>query len=252
MKKSTYIILTILLVLLVTQVACGNLGNIELPKLVRGLGDVATERRSVSDFNKIVLNGAGDMTIIQGSVEALEIEAEDNIIDNITSEVQNGTLEIGYDADSWADRILPTKTIKYTITVKELEKVVINGAVQLKNEKLDAERFELSINGAGQFTFDFLTAKELEVEIAGGASVEMVGAVERQDVVINGAGNYDAENLVTKDTEITFNGAGNASVWATDTLDMTINGAGNIDYYGLPQVSQSITGLGNITHKGDK
>jgi len=252
MKKSVIVTIIIAITLLFTQLACANLGNIELPKLTTGSGTIATDTRSVKDFDQIELNGAGEMIIIQGSTEALVIEAEDNIIDNITSEVVNGRLEIGYDADSWLDRILPTRPIKYTITVKELERLEINGAVQLKNDMLNVESFELIINGAGQFDFDFLTAEYLEVDISGGASVKMAGAVEDQDVVINGAGNYDAEDLATKNTEITFNGAGNASVWATDTLDMNINGAGNIDYYGTPQVSQSITGLGNISHKGDK
>lgn len=252
MKKSSIVVALVILALMLTQLACGININLPFPTLTHGSGNVISETRPVSDFERIEVDGAGEVTIIQGTSEGLVIEAEDNILPNITSEVRNGTLEIGYEKESWKDSIIPSKTIKYTITVIDLEKITINGAVQLKNASLETDSFDLKVNGAGEFKFEAIKVDELVVDISGGASVNFAGTSTSQEVVINGAGNYEAEDLLSTDTEITFNGAGNASVWATGSLDMEINGAGNIDYYGLPQVTQKITGLGNITHKGDK
>lgn len=252
MRKSRTIGFLIALSLIFTQLACGLDLNLPIPTLMRGSGNVVTEQRDVSGYKKIILNGAGDLTLLQGSSETLILEAEDNILPLITSEVKNGTLELGYVSDSWKDRIIPTKGIKYILTVIDLEEFTVNGGVKLENNKFEAPEFKLIVNGVGDFNFDSFNAASLEVEISGGASVKIAGEVGSQEVVINGAGNYSAADLKTRQTKIVFNGAGSAVVWATEFLDMKIDGAGSIDYYGTPQVTQNITGLGNITHKGDK
>ncbi len=251
MKKSTLISLIVLLTLLLTQLACSQT-TIPVPTLTRGSGSLVSEERPVSGFDSITINGAGEVVINQGTTESLKIEAEDNIISNITSEVEDGTLVIGYDKELWDKKILPSKTMRYFITVIDLVKVTINGAAELNNDSLKTGSFDLKINGAGDLEFNNLVADQLTVEIAGGAGLKAVGEVTSQVVVINGAGFYRADELKSSQAEITFNGAGSAFVWATDTLKMTINGAGTINYFGSPQVTQTIIGLGSIKHMEDK
>ena len=60
-----------------------------------GSGNVVSESRNVSGFTKIDLSGAGEVTIDQNGTEALTIEAEDNLMSKVTSEVGDGTLRLG-------------------------------------------------------------------------------------------------------------------------------------------------------------
>ena len=62
---------------------------------VRGSGDVVTETRAVSGFDQVSLSGQGELIVTQGDQESLEIEAEDNIIAVIETEVRGNTLYIG-------------------------------------------------------------------------------------------------------------------------------------------------------------
>lgn len=250
MKKLT-ITGIIILISLMLLTACEQL-NIKLPDITRGSGKVVTEKREVESFNKVIINGAGEVTIKQGDKVSLKIDAEDNIITYITSEVKNNTLIIGYESNLWQDKILPTKVIKYTISVVDLKSLTINGAVDLSNECLSGDNFEVNINGAGKFEFEALTLDDLIVEIAGGASVKVVGEAVSQRVTISGAGTYNGEDFKTQTTEFDFNGAGEAKIWATETLEMSIGGAGSIKYWGSPQVTQKITGIGSITSMGEK
>jgi len=217
--------------------------ELDLPKIERGSGIMSQEERQVSAFEKIILNGAGEVTLIQGQKEALLIEAEDNILPKLTSEVEDETLTLGYDSISWKDAIIPTRTIKYTITVQDLKRITVNGAVTLSSDALQGENFELEINGAGDFVFEELALQELSIEIAGGASVRTKGEASVQNVVINGAGSYNAEDLKSLRTIVIFNGAGEVRVWVAETLDVTINGAGSVSYYGnqsLPKASMAL------------
>ena len=45
-------------------------------------------------------------------------------------------------------------------------------------------------------------------------------------------------------------GAGDATVWAVDSLAVTLSGVGNVSYWGDPQVEQTITGVGVINWLG--
>ena len=225
--------------------------ELDLPKIERGSGIIGQEARQVLAFDKIILNGGGEVTLIQGQKEALLIEAEDNILPKLTSEVEDGTLTLGYDTISWKDAIIPTRTIKYTITVQNLERFTVNGAIALSNAKLQGEEFELKINGAGDFVFEQILVQALNIEIAGGASVRTKGEASMQNVLVNGAGSYNGEGLKSLASTVVFNGAGDVRLWVLNTLDVTINGAGSVSYYGSPVVTQSINGFGSVKHLGE-
>ena len=63
--------------------------------VVRGSGDVVEEVREVSGFTGVaLLEGIGELTIKGGETESLRIEAEDNLMPYLETEVRKGTLEI--------------------------------------------------------------------------------------------------------------------------------------------------------------
>ena len=65
---------------------------------VRGSGDLVTESRQVSDFDRVALSGSGQVVITQGAEEGLSVEADDNLMQYVRTEVSGRTLELGLDA----------------------------------------------------------------------------------------------------------------------------------------------------------
>ena len=250
MRKSKTFSIIILIITALIISACGM--KIDLPGIVRGSGNVITEERSVSGFEYIDFNGAGEIFIEQGSEEKLVIEAEDNILPKITNKVENSVLTLGLDTKITDEQVIPTKKMVFRLTVITLSGLNINGAATLNVKQLFAGDFEFNVNGTGNATFEDFQAEKLTVEIDGGGNVTFKGLVPEQVVVINGAGDYNAGDLQTGDTSITFNGAGKSTVWVLDDLTIEINGAGSVDYYGDPHVTQSITGLGSVKPMGNK
>jgi len=250
MKKMTYLSAISYLIIGLMLSACGL--KLDLPDVVRGSGNVISEERSVSGFEYIDFNGAGEIFIEQGSEEKLVIEAEDNILPKITNKVENSVLTLGIDTKITDEQVIPTKKMVYRLTVITLSGLNINGAATLNVKQLFAGDFKFNVNGTGNATFEDFRAEKLTVEIDGGANVTFKGLVTQQIVVINGAGGYNAGDLQTGNTSITFNGAGKSTVWALDDLTIAINGAGSVEYYGDPHVTQSITGLGNVKPLGNK
>ena len=81
-----------------------------------------------SDFSALVASGSGDVVVVQGDTEGLVVEAEDNLMALIGSEVDNGTLRLGFTPTLSTVSILRTRPIRYLLTVKSLESVSLNGS----------------------------------------------------------------------------------------------------------------------------
>jgi hypothetical protein len=195
-----------------------------------GSGVLVTEQRDVSGFDRVSFEGFGTLIITHGSKESLTIEAEDNILPRIETNVRGGTLEIGFDTDRWLDIVRPTKSITYTLTVITLDGIALSGAGSIEASGIDAERFDVELSGAG--------------------SIELSGFAATQEINVSGAGSYDSGEIKSEHIDVNISGAGNATVWATESLDVNISGVGNVSYYGHPQVRESVSGLGNLKALG--
>ncbi|MCJ7623535.1 MAG: DUF2807 domain-containing protein [Anaerolineaceae bacterium] len=248
MQKRIYVITALFIASLLLS-ACGiGFGR----RVIRGSGDVVSETREVSGFDRVRIEGAGELYLTQGETEALSIEAEDNIITEITSKVENNVLIIGFEDKLFEDRVIPTEPIKFYLTVIALEELNISGAARVVSKSLNSEKFELDISGAADINIDSLTADSLDVNFSGGAECDLSGEVSDLTLIVNGAGSFDASDLESTNSDITINGAAEVSLWVTEELDISINGAGSVRYYGNPQVSQNIEGIGSVRSLGEK
>ena len=248
MKSKKFFFISALLLLSVTLIAC----SIPVIKVVKGSGTLATETREVGNFDAIQLDGAGKLVITQGETNALQIEAEDNILPDLKSTVEGSTLVLGFQDKIWQKTLLPTETITYSLVVTDLTAITFNGAGDLDMNLLDTDSLTITVNGAGQVKIANLTANSLSIQINGTGNVSVSGEATSQDINISGAGTVQNGDLKTAETAITANGLGVATVWVTDTLEVTFNGGGTLNYYGEPSVVQNINGAADISHLGNK
>jgi len=220
--------------------------------VVTGSGKSINQQRSVSGFTNVVFGGLGELTLVQGSTEGLKIDAEDNIMERIRTEVKNGTLTIGFDRENWQDMVRPTKTIKYTLTYKNLASLELTGAGNAVAESLKSTNLSLKITGAGDIKIQKLEATSVVSVLGGAGNFDLSGKVTRQEVTLSGVGNYGAGNLESLTAKVTLTGASGGTVWAKDALEVTITGAGSVGYYGTPKITKTITGLGVLNSLGSK
>jgi hypothetical protein len=176
------------------------------------------------------------------------VEAEDNLMPLIDTKVNAGLLEI-----SEKGRVEPTKPIRFTLTVSQLNKVVSTGAGSVHCAKFSSPGLlDLRVEGAGAVVFSQLECASVKVVLSGAGDVKLQGRTRNQNVEISGAANYIADDLRTQVTKLVIDGAGDAKVWALGELDVAINGVGSVDYYGLPKVTKEVNGAGSLRSLGDK
>ena len=210
------------------------------------------EVRPVENFSKVHFKDFGTLTLSQGDQEALTIEAEEEVLAELTSEVKNGTLILGIGEDWW-DRLGKWITsvfsgeqhsVLYHLTVKNLDELNISGNCQLNCDSLVSEDLSIKVSGLGDLTFKHLDCSHLDVRISGRGEFSAAGRADRQQVRISGSGEYLAGNLASQTLRLVISGQGNATVRVAENLDITISGLGQVNYYGRPKLRQVISGLG--------
>lgn len=188
-----------------------------------GSGALRTETRSVSGFSTVELTGIGDVLIQQTGTESLSVQAEDNLLPDLTSEVSDGTLRLGTKSGV---NLRPTKPITYRLTVKDLT--------------------GLRVSGSGNQHATSIATPTLTVDISGSGDITAGGSADTQAVTISGSGNYNAAALASKNAAIRLLGSGDATLNVTATLHTELSGSGNITYSGTPEITTDNTGSGEL------
>jgi len=228
----------VLLAVLLLTAGCSGL------RTVRGTGDMTSEEREVGDFSAVDLAGIGTVSVEFGDETALRIEAEENLLPYLESEVEGNTLTLGIREGVNA---LPTQGIFYYLTVRDLEEITVSGLGNMDVPRLEGTTTAVNITGGGDINIEELSAKNLTVEISGLGDLTIAGGeVADQNVTITGGGNYNARELASEAANITITGLGSAAVWTRDALNASISGGGSVRYVGRPQVTKNITGLGEV------
>jgi hypothetical protein len=229
----------------------GSEGDMFIGPGERGSGNVISQMREVSGFDAIRLEYPAQVLIQQGGSESVKIEAEDNLLPNLKTEVRSGRLEIFYRREG-GKHVNPTKTVKITIVVKDLKDVDFSSAGELVIEKLKTDNLDVSLSGAGNLKLNDIQVKGLGVSLSGAGSMSASGTADNLDVSISGLGDFKGGDLHSQDARASISGAGSATLWVDNDLTAQISGAGSVSYYGSASVTRQISGVGDVKKLGDK
>lgn len=209
-----------------------------------------SETRSVGDFTRIELRFRGELRLTQQDAPSLVVEADEELLPQLHSELQGDTLVLSFGGD-WLGRIASGlralgEIPVYSIGVRELHGVRLSGQGRLKAGAIRAERLELVSSGAGNVQIASLEAGSLSVHISGRGSFELAGRVREQAVFISGSGDYRARELSSERATVHISGHGHATLAVATSLGVTISGYGRVAFAGDPAVTQTVTGSGRV------
>ena len=217
----------------------------------RGSGKLVTEIRDVHDFSSIRLSYPAQVIINQGQTESLTIQAEDNVAAEIDTHVVNGVLEID-DINGHRLPVSPTKPVKVTIAVKDLNELDFETAGDVKFTGLTTDHLKLMMAGAGALTLDNVQLKTMDCNLAGVGSVQASGTADTINVHVQGLGSFNGSELHSQAATVNLDGMGSATVWADKSLIANVSGMGSVNYYGDARVTRTVDGLGSIKNLGKK
>ena len=148
-----------------------------------------TETRPVEDFHAISLDGVGTLNFAQDDVTTLTVEAEEDALPLISTEVEDGVLHI---RTEWkTSKVISYKHPPvYTITSPTLDGLDLRGAGRAVLGRLKSDQLAINVDGAGDVRLTNHNLGACRIEIAGAGNVKAAGTAKTQDIVILGTGNF--------------------------------------------------------------
>jgi hypothetical protein len=213
---------------------------------VVGSGVAKTEARTVSDFDAIETSGSMDLSIRQAAKEALEVQADDNLLPLIETVVESRTLKIRFKRGESISHRTP---VKVKIDVVRLNAVSSSGSGDVAVDGLKTPALKIALSGSSDAQVKDLTTDSFELKISGSSDVRGAGSAKQVKLSISGSGDAKLGDLVADDVQIRIAGSGDADVTANKTLDVSIAGSGDVKYGGNPALKSSTAGSGTIRRR---
>jgi hypothetical protein len=214
---------TVAIAALATLVAgCTSLGVPDHFNGVRGEGPLVDETREVQPFTAIEAGGGIHLEVTVGATQSVRLEAQENILDILLTDIEGGTLVIG-SRDSYST----SRQITATISMESLDGLELSGGAVGEVQGVDADALDLTVSGGAELTVAGVAA-ELRLDDTGGAKAHLNG-LQIGDARITCSGGASAELNVSG--TLRGEASGGAAVRVNDdaTLDVDVSGGASLE-----------------------
>lgn len=209
MKKIGFIVFIAALFVGLTSALNCSVGSFNLGG-ESGSGNVQSEKRDVSGFKAIDAGGAIRLDVIVGQDFTVEVEADDNLLSRIKTEVSGSKLKIYTE-----DRISTKNEMRVRVSMPELT--------------------AMDLSGASHGTVSGVNSDSLELDASGASKIIIDGKARTLRAEASGASTLNAENLSVEDADVEASGASNITVNASNDLKADASGASSVVYTGEPK-----------------
>lgn len=214
--------------------------------VVKGHGPIVSENRYTQSWDEVALMIPADVYIVQGEDEGITIEAQDNVLDVIETEVRHGELKLKFEDGVVVKRFDP---IKVYVTTNDISQITVSGSGNVYNESpLVTNELRVRISGSGNVDLHDIDTPLMDARISGSGKVYLDGFTADLYLQISGSGDIYAFDLLTETAEVSISGSGRTEVTVADYLDAQISGSGSIYYRGHPDIDSRISGSGGLYH----
>lgn len=212
---------------------------------VNGNGNVETEERRVSENFSEVKGSAGlDVYLTKGSENKIIVEADDNLLEIIETNIDNGRLNITTNKN-----IGRSKSKKVHVTYKKLDEIYASsGADVIGNSVIKSERIVLEASSGSDIEIEVF-AKEVLAETSSGADIHVRGKATLLMASSSSGSEINAKELTVINCNADASSGANIIINVKEKLSTEATSGGNIRYYGNPSaVSNDPSRSGNV-HK---
>ena len=209
---------------------------------IKGEGPVKTETRSAGDFHAIETSIAGDVEVSVADNFSVEVQAQENILPILKTEVEDGTLKIYF-----SENVSHHEDLKIRVSAPAFDRFSLGGSGTIKViTPIRADNMKMEVAGSGDIFVpqaDFGSAK---ASIAGSGSVELGGKANTLETEIAGSGDIKAKQLTANTLNVKISGSGSVTCDVVQTLKASIAGSGDVYYSGQPAVETNVSGSGSV------
>jgi hypothetical protein len=230
---------------------------------IQGNGRIATETRTIGDFERISSSGNFIVDVQLSNEPALSIEADENLLSYIRTSIQGNTLVL----ETRNNKCLRSReAIRIYVDATSIERLKLSGSGEIycgdilnqvldidlsgsgtiETPDLDVNELDINLSGSGDIICENADVNFVNANISGSGKIVLEGNANTSDFDISGSGDIRAIDLISEKCYARITGSGQIFTTVLDELEVIISGSGNVYYSGNPEIEVSITGSGKL------
>ncbi len=208
-----------------------------------GNGNVITEKRKIPDFLKVKSSGSIDIDIRPSDSYSVEVQNDENLLEYVVTEVNNGVLEVKYKSGSYSN-----DHAKVIISAPSLNEISSSGSadITIQGTLLNSDEISFHLSGSGDVEGS-VDAPSIKAFSSGSGDIKLSGKTKNLLCEIRGSGDVKCESLKSESADVSVMGSADVHVFASVRLKVTVSGSGDVYYSGKPQNPEiKIRGSGEV------
>ncbi len=208
-----------------------------------------TQIRKVTGFNAIKVSTGIDLYLTMGDAEEVKIVADDDIIDDLITEVEDGTLRIYMKRKNWFNWGSGNETRKAYVTVKELEALSASSGSDVESTNtLKGETLEVSCSSGSDVEIDVFY-KNLSVDTSSGSDAKLTGKVKTLKVNASSGSDIKAKDLESAICYADASSGSDITVNVSSEFYANASSGADLAYYGNPDIRDIDESSGGDVHQ---
>lgn len=209
---------------------------------LKGEGPVKTETRSASDFHAIETSIAGDVEVSVSDNFSVEVQAQENLLPILKTEVVDGALKIYF-----SENVSHHENLKIRVSAPAFDGFSLGGSGTIRAmTPIRADNMKMAVAGSGDIFVSQADFGSAKASIAGSGNVELGGKANTLTTEIAGSGDINAKQLTANELDVAISGSGSVTCDVVQTLKVSIAGSGDVYYSGQPAVESNVSGSGSV------
>lgn len=211
---------------------------------IRGNRNVVSEDRSISsNFEAIKVQQGINLYITQGNNTDLSVEADENIIDLLMTEVKNNELKIYFEKN-----VYRAKARNVFLSISDISRIRASSGAHVKAENtLQVQSLDLDASSGSSIKM-YVNADEVITESSSGADIDVFGKTKKFSARASSGSSIDADELKSVDARARASSGAHINVYVSGDLTAKASSGGDIDYEGSPtNIDKSTSSGGSVS-----
>lgn len=231
---------------------------------VNGSGETVSQMRALSGFTGISADMEATVYVTQDSFFYVRIEAQQNVLDQIRTNISGNDLEIS------SERCINNSNpVKIYITLPVVHSLDMSGSGNMYTQnKISTTELDIDISGSGEFVaLDTINASNISMDISGSGNMNLIanapevstdisgsgnvtisGSGNNLDMDISGSGEMHTFNFYALTSDVEVSGSGDVELNIENEIEGSISGSGDLYYKNSPVINISVSGSGQLIH----
>lgn len=214
---------------------------------VTGPAAAADRRYSVTDFDRVVVEGPYVVRLSLGRPSQAVASGTREGIDRVTVDVQGQTLRIRRNRSAWGGTPgADSGPVTIELATRNLRSARLIGPAALDVEGARGLNVQFTVEGSGRLRATGVAADNLSLGLLGSGRLEISGIARALRADFQGTGDVEASRLIAQNATLTTTTAGTVALTVNGPATIGANGLGNVTILGRPACTVTGPGAGQV------